>query len=231
MQAKNSIAVGKNKLARFKENEENPLVIQAGKPFFESCKGKWRSDFFKNDNPICLELACGRGEYSVGLGRLFPDRNYIGIDIKGARLWKGASIALHEGLKNVAFLRTFIHDLDKFFAPDEVDEIWLIHPDPRPRKRDIRRRLTNPRFLDIYRRIMKADGWVKLKTDSALLYEYTLEVLSQYPIRDLEHTDDLYNSPLYAEHYGICTRYEEEFTAQGHKIHYLKFRFKQQTTQ
>lgn len=217
--------MGKNKLIRFQQNENNPHIVQAGKPFFYNCKGRWRTDFFANENPICLELACGRGEYSIGLGRLFPEKNYIGIDIKGARLWKGASTALSEGMKNVAFLRTRIHDLAQFFAPAEVDEIWLIHPDPRPRQRDERRRLTHPRFMDMYRLLLRPGGWLRLKTDNRQLYDYTLAVLQHYQLQELICTDDLYQSPLLAEHYGIRTHYEQLFSKQGYKIHYIKWQF------
>ncbi|GAB4335943.1 MAG: tRNA (guanosine(46)-N7)-methyltransferase TrmB [Flammeovirgaceae bacterium] len=217
--------MGKNKLKRFEENKQRENILEIGKPLFEIIKGKWNELYFKNNNDIVLELACGNGEYSVGLAEIFPNKNFIGVDIKGDRIWKGSGNALEKGLKNVAFLRTNILDIEKFFAEKEVSEIWLIHPDPRPRKRDVKRRTTHPRYLEIYRKILKDDGFVRLKTDNTILFEYTKEVLKQYPIRDYQFTDDLYNSPLHAEHHGIVTKYEKIFTEQGFKINYLKFRF------
>ncbi len=200
-------------------------MIETGKELFENIKGRWRSDFFENDHDIVLELACGRGEYTVGLGRLFPERNYIGIDLKGARIWKGSQQAQQEGLQNVAFLRTQIDHLDRFFEKDEVNEIWIVFPDPRPRSSDEQRRLTSPKFIDIYKKILKPGSLIHLKTDSTPLYEYSLEVLkSNYSVKDLIYTDDLYDSAYTGEHYDIKTRYETQFSRLGHKIKYLRFR-------
>src|SRR5690606_37442288 len=189
--------------------------------------GKWGSDHFKNDPPITVELACGRGEYSVGLGGLFPQRNYIGVDVKGERIWKGSTWAIEKGLPNVAFLRTQILSIENFFDPDEIDEIWMTFPDPRPRKRDIKRRLTSPRFLDMYKRLLRPHGYFRLKTDNTVLFEYTLEELQlRTDITDFAFTTDLYSSELRPECFDIHTRYEEEFAAKGEKIKYLRFRFK-----
>ena len=164
----------------------------------------------------------------IGLAALFPEKNFVGVDIKGDRLWKGSKTAYEKELTNVAFLRTFIHALDKFFSADEIDELWLTFPDPRPKDRDERRRLTNNRFLDLYKPLLRPDGWLRLKTDSTSLFEYTLEVLAERnDITDLTVTHDLYHSELNAEHHGIVTHYEKLFYEQGEKIKYLKFRFKE----
>jgi tRNA (guanine-N7-)-methyltransferase len=216
----------KRKRERFKIIEENANVIEPSKAWYEAIKGKWRSEYFKDARPITLELACGRGEYTIGLARLFPDRNFIGVDIKGERIWKGSTIALEEQLNNVAFLRTHILMIENFFEPGEVNEIWLTFPDPRPRKRDVKRRLTGARYLDIYKRLLQAGGSVRLKTDNTQLYDFTLEQLSQrQDIRDLVFTADVYNSDLKKECFDIKTRYEQEFTEKGEKIKYLRFRF------
>ncbi len=217
----------RSKLKRFAENAEAANVIQPGKPLFDKIKGHWHELYFKNKNPLTVEMACGRGEYTTGLARLFPQRNYVGVDIKGDRIWKGARLARQEGMQNVAFLRILIHHVLDYFAENEVDEIWLTFPDPQPKDRHEKRRLTHPRFLDMYKIILQPDGWLRFKTDNTGLFTYTLEVLQARPdIRDLTYTFDLYESPLQEEHYGITTRYEQMFAAQGEKIKYLKFRFK-----
>jgi tRNA (guanine-N7-)-methyltransferase len=222
--------MSRNKLARFRENQLAPNVFEAGKSNYENMKGQWHAAFFRNQNPIVLELACGRGEYSVALAAKYPHLNFVGVDIKGARLWKGSQQALAQGLANVAFLRTQIQQIEDFFAKGEVSEIWLIHPDPRPKEADARRRLTCPRFLDHYRNISVDQVLVRLKTDSAGLFRYTLdEVLPTEPIANLVYTEDLYHSPLLADHLDqhgqpIKTKYEDMFMAQGCTIHYAKFR-------
>lgn len=216
----------RSKLVRFAHNETAENVIQPGKDLFVRIKGNWHEEYFKNDNPITLELACGRGEYTIGLAKLFPQRNYLGVDIKGDRIWKGSKHALTEGLVNVGFLRTFIHNLDDFIAEDEIEEIWLTFPDPRPKDRDERRRLTNPRFLELYKSILKSGGWFRFKTDNTGLFEYTLELLqSRSDVEGLTYTFDLSKSELFKEHHGITTRYEQMFSDQGETIKYLKFRF------
>ena len=216
----------KRKLERFKEIESLTNVIEPSKEVYHYVKGKWNQDFFKNENPITVELACGRGEYTIGLAKLFPDNNYIGVDIKGERIWKGSSQAKEENLNNVAFLRTMILLIENFFDEGEVNEIWITFPDPRPRKRDIKRRLTSPRFLAIYKRMLKPGGYVRLKTDNTGLYEYSLEELqNRKDITDLKFTDDVYNSDLRSECFDIKTRYEAAFASKGEKIKYLRFRF------
>lgn len=216
----------KRKQERFRIIEENPNVIEPSKPSYETIKGKWREDFFKNSNPLTLELACGRGEYTIGLAKLFPERNFIGVDVKGERIWKGSTIALQEQLHNAAFLRTQILMIENFFEASEVDEIWLTFPDPRPRKRDIKRRLTSPRFMEMYKKILRAGGYLRLKTDNTRLYEYTLEQLQlRSDIYDLVFTADVYSSDLKKECFDIKTRYEQEFSQKGEKIKYLRFRF------
>jgi tRNA (guanine-N7-)-methyltransferase len=216
----------KRKQERFRIIEGLDNVIEPTKANYNSIKGNWRESHFKNNNAITIELACGRGEYSVALGKLFPERNFIGVDMKGERIWKGSTLAVEQGLSNVAFLRTQILLIENFFAEGEVDEIWLTFPDPRPRKRDIKRRLTSPRFLDMYRRLLKPGGYVRLKTDNTLLYSYTLEELQQRTdILDLLYTDRVYESPLRPECFDIKTRFEEMFAAKGETIKYLRFHF------
>ncbi|TVP47599.1 MAG: tRNA (guanosine(46)-N7)-methyltransferase TrmB [Mongoliibacter sp.] len=219
--------MGRKKLQRFKENEENRNVVQEGKEIFENVKGNWQTLQFKNDNPITVELACGRGEFTVGLAGQFPDRNFIGVDIKGSRIWKGSTIAIEEGLENVAFLRTQIQMLEKFFAEGEISELWITFPDPFPRDGDEKRRLTSPRFLELYKPMIQKDGMVHFKTDNTGLFDYTLELLQSREDIELNfHTHDFYASELKDEHHGIKTRYEKIFSEKGEKIKYLKFRFR-----
>jgi tRNA (guanine-N7-)-methyltransferase len=216
----------KKKKERFKAIEERANVIEPSKPDYHDMKGCWREKYFKNSNPITLELACGRGEYTVGLAALFPGRNYIGIDMKGERIWKGSGWALERELTNVAFLRTHILMIENFFTQGEVDEIWITFPDPRPKKRDIKRRLTSPRFLDMYKRLVKPGGYIRLKTDNTGLYEYTCKELGQRnDIHDFQHTRTVYASPLRQECFDIKTKYEEQFASQGETIKYLRFHF------
>jgi len=220
--------MGRNKLARFKQNEENYNVIQEGKPLFEKIKGNWKASQFENENPIVVELACGRGEFTVGLARENSQQNFIGVDIKGSRIWKGSTIAISEGLDNVAFLRTQIEQLDKFFGNSEIHELWITFPDPRPRDGDEKKRLTSPRFLEMYKPLLDEEGIVHLKTDNTGLFEYTLELLQgRDDIKGLEWTSDFYSSDYQLEHFGIKTRYEKIFSDKGEKIKYLRFRFKE----
>ena len=218
--------MSRRKLAKFAANKLRENVIEPSKPVYEHIKGKWNQDIFEKEAPLTLELACGRGEYTVGLARIFPDRHFIGVDIKGDRIWKGSGIAMEEGLGHVAFLRAQIDLLDDFFSPGEVDEIWITFPDPRPKDRDEKRRIVHPRFLDVYKKVITNDGYIRLKTDNSGLFEYALEVLKERKdIRDLEYTWDIYHSDLRPECHEIRTRYEEKFSAEGHDIKYLKFRF------
>ncbi|MEQ8472201.1 MAG: tRNA (guanosine(46)-N7)-methyltransferase TrmB [Marinoscillum sp.] len=217
----------RKKLKRFAENTLRANIIEPGKPLYEEIKGNWHQQFFKNECPITVELGCGDGEYSVGLAEVDRSRNYIGVDIKGDRLYQGSTYAIENELSHVCFLRTQIHLLDKFFGAGEVDEFWLTFPDPRPKKGDARRRLTNPRFLKMYQQICKDSGEFKFKTDSTSLFDYTLEVLErEFPVNDLEYTFDLYASDMMKDHHGIKTKYEGIWTAKGEKIKYLKFKFK-----
>ena len=211
---------------RFKIISERANVIEPGKELYTAIKGKWNELYFKNKNPLTVELACGRGEYSVSLASLFPERNYIGVDVKGDRIWKGSTLAVEQGLSNVAFLRTNILAIESFFEEGEVDELWLTFPDPRPKKRDIKRRLTSPRFMEMYRKILHTGGFLRLKTDNSGLFSYTLEELqSRDDVQGLAQSDDVYESPLRAECHDIKTRYEEMFASQGEKIKYLRFKF------
>lgn len=216
----------KRKLERFSIIAERENVLQPGKELYFQVKGCWNETYFKNNNPITIELACGRGEYTIGLAKQLPDRNYIGVDIKGDRLWKGSTLAVEQNLTNVAFLRTQILLIDNFFEAGEVDEIWLTFPDPRPRKIDVRRRLTNSRFLVMYKSLLKPGGYFRFKTDNTGLFEYTLEeIQSRSDIVDLKFTGDLYESDLRAECFDIRTKYEEMFANKGEKIKYLRCKF------
>ena len=216
-----------NKLERFAENNQRRHIVQPGKALFEVIKGKWADGFFGNRQPITLEIGCGRGEYTVGLARLFPNRNFIGADVKGARIWEGGTIAEEENLDNVAFLRVRILEIEQQVAPGEIDEIWVTFPDPRPKIRDEKRRLTSDRFLKIYKNLLKPGGWVHLKTDNTRFYEYTLyRVMDIKDVINLEYTHDLYASSLLKHHHGLQTRYEKKFLQEGKKIKYLRFQFK-----
>ena len=222
--------MGKNKLARFNENETFPLLYQ---PSFEevfrkdfSLKGQWKKQVFANDAPICLELGCGKGEYTLALARKYPHQNFIGIDIKGARLWRGAKTAVEEGLPNVAFVRTRIEWIDSLFGPDEVDEIWITFPDPQLRRE--RRRLTHPMFLERYRKFLCAPACIHLKTDSQELHAYTKQLAEslQYPIQEA-HTD-IYNTGIdkQIDILSVETFYESQYLKQGKPITYLCFEIK-----
>ncbi len=219
--------MGRNKLARFRQNEENTNVIQQGKSIFDHIKGSWNELQFKNDNPLVVELACGRGEFAVGLARNFPNQNFIGVDIKGSRIWKGSTIAISEGIENVAFLRTQIENLDSFFEQSEISELWITFPDPFPRDGDEKRRLTSPRFLEMYKPLLKKEGLINFKTDNTGLFDYSLELFqSRDDIEVLGFTHDFYESEWKDDHFGIKTRYEKIFSDKGEKIKYLKARFK-----
>ncbi|WP_323134439.1 tRNA (guanosine(46)-N7)-methyltransferase TrmB [Tellurirhabdus rosea] len=208
---------------RFEQNRMSPNVIEFGKPLFETVRGRWRTEVFKNENPVVLELACGKGEYTVGLGRHYRNINFIGIDRKGDRLARGSQSALAEGLDNVAFLRCDILQLEDFFGPGEVDEIWITFPDPQPKQKKEKKRLTNLRFLQIYSNILNESGILHLKTDNTDFFEYSLEMLPTAGFKKLEATFDLYSTELASIHLGIKTKYEEIFSSQGHSIKYLQF--------
>lgn len=219
--------MSRKKLVRFKENEANPNVVQEGKDIFEKIKGNWNKLQFQNDNPIVVELACGRGEFTVGLARVYPDQNFIGVDIKGSRIWKGSSTATAEGIHNVSFLRTQIELLERFFEKGEISELWITFPDPFPRDGDEKRRLTSPRFLEMYKPMLKEGGTVHFKTDNTGLFDFSLELFqSREDIDLLGYTHDFYQSEWKDDHFGIQTRYEKMFSEKGEKIKYLKFKFK-----
>lgn len=221
----------KNKLRRFRENETFENVIQPKREELTdqdfSLKGKWNSEFFKNENPIVLELGCGKGEYSVGLAERYPDKNFLGIDIKGARFWRGAKTALEEGMQNVGFMRTQIELVDLAFAPGEVSEIWITFPDPQIKYKRTKHRMTNPEFLNRYKTILKPEGVVHLKTDSEYMHGYTLGLLEGLRHEILYAHHDIYKNHLAPEEVvSIQTFYEKQYLEQGKKITYLKFRIK-----
>ncbi|QRR00448.1 tRNA (guanosine(46)-N7)-methyltransferase TrmB [Dyadobacter sandarakinus] len=213
----------RRKLDHYKYSEEANNVIQAGKPLYQEVKGNWNRLYFKNEAPVIVELACGKGEYTVGLGAKFPNRNFIGMDIKGDRIARGSKLASDLNLSNVAFLRAGIQYSDEFFSDGELSEIWLIHPDPQQRDKEEKKRLTNPSFLTRYAQFLKKGGLFCLKTDSSFLYDYTLETLDTFKqLQIVEHTPDLYASHLLEDHHGVQTHYERIFTAKGHSIKYIK---------
>lgn len=219
--------MGKDKIRRFAENETFRCVIQ---PAFEevfhkdyTLKGHWCADFFGNDNPIVLELGCGRGEYTVALAERFPDCNFIGVDIKGARLWRGAKTATERQMPNVAFVRTRIEVIDSFFALGEVDGIWITFPDPQLNKKRAKKRLTSPQFLARYARFLKPDGFIKLKTDSQHLHAYTRAVIEANALPLAACNADIYGSGFADELLSIKTTYETRFLAEGLPITYLHF--------
>jgi len=211
--------VAKKKLQRWEQLLTFPHVFQ----YPEGMPGTWHEKVFKNDHPIVLELACGRGEYTVNLSEAYPEKNFIGVDIKGHRIWFGAKQALDEGRKNTAFLRTEIEKLDQYFAPEEVSEIWITFPDPQPQKTRERKRLTHPRFLDLYKKMLKPGGFIHLKTDNTQLYEFTLEITKEFSLPVVRHTDDLYKADFLDKYLSIKTTYEKIFTAKGEKIKYVQF--------
>lgn len=218
----------KNKLKRFKENETFQNVIQPTREEVENdslgLRGNW-SKHFKNDNPIVLELGCGKGEYTIGLAKRNPDKNFIGIDIKGARFWKGAKSALEEKLDNVAFLRTQIELSDKLFALNEVDEIWITFPDPQIKYKRTKHRMTNQKFIAMYQKILKPNGLVHLKTDSEFMHGYTLGLLHGADLEVVYANHDIYkNEGAPEEVLKIQTFYENQYLEKGKPITYIQFR-------
>lgn len=220
--------MGKNKLGRWTEfgsfeNVIQPKIIDiTGKD--HQLKGRWRKDVFRNENPVVLELGCGKGEYSVGLASKFPEKNYIGIDIKGARMWRGAKSADEMNLRNIAFLRTRIEFINSFFQTDEVDEIWVTFPDPHPGLRNSNKRLTSPTFLNNYRMFLKNKGIVHLKTDNSELYNYTRKVADHNNLEIIIATNDLYSENIPDDILSIKTHYERLFLVKCMTINYISFR-------
>lgn len=219
--------MGKNKLKKFAENETFENLFQ---PSFQEVwntdfplKGKWNSAFFKNENPIVLEVGCGKGEYTINLAKIYQNKNFIGIDIKGARLWKGAKEATESSMPNVAFIRTRIEHIQSFFAENEVSEIWITFPDPQPRPSKARKRLSSSRFLEYYQRFLKNNGIVHLKTDSQGLHEYSKALVEQNALNILHCTNNLYSSNIVSPILSIKTFYESMFLEEGKPITYLSF--------
>lgn len=217
--------MGKDKFKRFEENKSFTCLYQ---PDFKEVfgedyimKGRWNSHHFKNENPIVLELGCGRGEYTVALAKRYCNKNFIGVDIKGARMWRGAKSATEEKIENAAFLRTRIEFSNSCFSKDEVSEIWITFPDPQIKREN--KRLTSPVFLERYRGFLKERGIIHLKTDSAFLHEYTLDVIKQNRLELIEANNDIYGTGRADELLSIQTRYESLFLSQGVKITYLSF--------
>lgn len=221
----------KNKLKRFKENETFNNVFQPTREELVNnqfaLKGKWSAEFFKNDHPIVLELGCGKGEYAVGLAQKFPDKNFIGIDIKGARFWRGAKTSAEEDLPNVAFVRTQIELIDYLFANQEVSEIWITFPDPQIKYKRTKHRLTNTSFLQLYKKILKPDGVVNLKTDSEFMHGYTLGLLHGEGHEVIYANHHVYkNEGAPEEVTSIQTFYEKQYLAIGKAITFVRFRIK-----
>lgn len=211
--------MGQKKLIRFEAIRHFPNVLE----YPQDMKGKWK-EFFRNDAPLTLELACGKGEYAVGLGRLYTDRNFIGIDIKGNRIWRGAKTALDEGLQHVAFIRSHIDKITDYFAGSEVAEIWITFPDPQLRASRAKKRLTHPKFLRLYQQIIREDGLINLKTDSPDLYRFTLAVIHLFELEVVEQTDHVYQQETVKPELQIKTHYEGLDIAQSNRIHYVCFR-------
>jgi len=222
--------VSKNKLEKFAENETFPNFFQFGYEQIKEdgfpLKGKWAKDFFKNNHPVILELGCGRGEYTVGLAEMYPDRNFIGIDRKGARMWKGCKMSRENNMQNVAFLRMQINHITHYFDTNEVSEIWITFPDPQPKRSKVNKRLTSPLFLDFYRQILQQNGVIHLKTDDDLLYAYTLEVVENLKEELLEKHENIDAAAHSNETLNIETYYEKMWKEEGKSIKYIKFKFR-----
>jgi len=220
--------VGKGKLKKFQAIGQYEHVIEPELTGHitqdHPLKGKWKKHFFKNEKPIVLELGCGKGEYSVGLAKQFPDKNFIGVDIKGARIWKGAKDSLDEKISNIAFLRTRIELINSFFDTDEIDEIWITFPDPQMKKRRAKKRLTYPGFLERYQKILKDQGIIHLKTDSSFLYQYTNAVAKINQFEIIKNTSDLYSESWTDDILSIQTHYEKLHIDEGDSINYISFK-------
>ena len=211
-----------NKLAKFAEIGTFSNVFQHTEDMNKDMKGKWQ-EVFDEPRPLVLELACGKGEYTTGLARMFPDRNYMGLDIKGNRMWKGAKAALDEGLSNVAFLRCQINLVEAYFEKGEVSEIWITFPDPQHREGKAKHRLVHPRFLEMYRSVSKTPLVINLKTDSTRFYNYTKEVIAEKKLEVLMDSDDVYQWKDRPAELDIKTFYENMWLKEGKKIKYLRF--------
>lgn len=225
--------MGHKKLKKFAEVATFPNVFQPsgsiGDKMDFPLKGRWNAEYFKNDNPIILELGCGKGEYTIGLAKRFPDKNFIGMDVKGARLWRGAKIAVDDKMPNVAFVRNRIDFIESYFGPNEVSEIWIPFPDPYPQKGKTEKRLMSASFVRRYRNLCKPGAIIHFKSDNEALYEFAMEQVKEHKYKLLAHTDDVYaNAPKLGNDReelltGIQTYYEGTFLKQGKKIHYVEF--------
>ena len=221
--------MGKNKLRKFSEMENFENVIQPETYHLTddiSLKGKWNTDFFKNENPIVLELGCGKGEYSVSLAERYPEKNFIGIDIKGNRMWKGATDSIKMGLENIAFLRIRIENIEKCFSENEISEIWITFPDPQIKKRREKKRLTHPVFLKKYSSFLQIEGIINLKTDSQFLYGYTLGIIEGHKHKLLDCVEDIYGVHQLRQDMDVKTHYEKIYLEKETPITYTKFRLK-----
>jgi len=216
-------SMGKDKLRKFAEvaTFENVVQLEAGKAY----KGEWASKFFGNNNPVVLELACGKGEYTVNLARMFPEINFIGVDYKGNRIWRGAKTALADGIQNVGFLRIQIETILEHFAENEVAEIWITFPDPQPQESREKKRLTNPRFLEKYKFLLKDNGRMHLKSDNDGFYAYTIEQIAALNLNKIKETTDLYHSDLVDDVLSIKTYYERKYLADNKNINYVQWQF------
>lgn len=215
--------MGKDKLRKFAEvaTFANVVQLEAGQAF----KGKWANTFFKNEQPVILELACGKGEYTVNLAKLFPEKNFIGVDYKGNRIWRGAKTALEEGITNVGFLRIQIETILDYFAAGEIDEIWITFPDPQPQISREKKRLTHPKFLEKYKTLLSDAGIMHLKTDNDGFYAYTLEQIEALKLQKKRETTDLYKSNLVDDVLAIKTYYERKYLADSKNINYVEWTF------
>jgi tRNA (guanine-N7-)-methyltransferase len=216
----------KKKLLHFAENKTFPHFFE---PSYDELfrgyelKGNWKKNFFKDGHSLIIELGCGKGEYTVGLAERYPNKNFLGIDRKGARMWRGAKTSFENGLTNVGFIRSRIEQLSLLFNENEVDEIWITFPDPQPKKKNARKRLTSGRFLDMYQKILIPGGKIHLKTDSPIMFEYTLDLISKEGFTLIYQTDNLYESDWTGEAKLIQTHYEKGYLEKGIKINYLIF--------
>ena len=215
--------MGKDKLRKFAEIDTFPNVYQLD--LGKVMKGKWAAEHFKNNHPMVVELACGKGEYAVNLAKLFPDKNFVGIDLKGNRIWRGAKTGVEEGIENLAFLRIQIEDILAYFAPGEIDEIWITFADPQPQESREKKRLTFPGFLDKYQILLKPGGKVNLKTDNDGLYNYTCEKVEELRLLTHKKTADLYRSEFADEVLSIKTHYERIYLKHAKNINYIQFSF------
>lgn len=213
--------MAKNKLKKFAEIAEMETVLE----FPENIKGKWNTDFFKNDNPIVLELACGAAAYTIGLAQMYPEKNFLGVDIKGNRIWNGATEAIEKGLDNVGFLRIHIENLAEYFENGEIDEIWITFPDPQPRKSKAKKRLSSPRFLKIYKELLKPGGLINFKTDDLPLFDFSVESAHEEKLIIHEEIRDIYGKGVTDPHLLIQTKYEKMHIADGRLIYFLKTSF------